>query len=363
MTMSAPLKIAVAMSGGVDSSVAACLLKKDGHDVVGVTMCLGVAPAPGGKVKCCGAEEIEDARRVCLALGIRHYVLDFGSALEQFVIRPFVEEYRNGRTPNPCVACNRAIKFGALLDKVVAMGFDRLATGHYAGIAMQEGGYRLCRAKDTRKDQTYFLWGMPRAALARVVFPLADLAKAEVRALAARERLPIQDKPESQDICFMSAGGIGEFLADRGVELAPGDIVNPSGAVIGRHHGFAAYTIGQRSGLGIAAPTPRYVLALDAARNRIVAGERNLLLSGGLFAEEVNLLTDELPQRVLVKIRHAHTPAPATVALADGRLNVRFDKPQEAVTPGQSVVLYDQSTVLAGGVIREALKPDGAHSI
>lgn len=351
------------MSGGVDSAVAACLLKKHGHDVIGVTMCLGVAPAPGGKVKCCGAEEIEDARRVCMALGIRHYVLDFGSALEQFVIQPFVEEYRNGRTPNPCVTCNRAIKFGALLDKVVAMGFDRLATGHYAGIAMQEGVYRLRRAKDTRKDQTYFLWGMPRAALARVVFPLADLTKAEVRTLAARERLPVKDKPESQDICFMSAGGIAEFLADHGVELTEGDIVDRSGTVLGRHRGFAAYTIGQRSGLGIAAPKPLYVLALDAAHNRIVAGERDLLLSGGLIAEEVNLLTDDLPRRVLAKIRHAHTPVPAVAVLADGRLTVRFDTPQEAVTPGQSVVLYDQTAVLAGGVIREAVSLDDARSI
>jgi tRNA-specific 2-thiouridylase len=346
-------KVAVAMSGGVDSAVAALLLKESDHEVVGLTMCLGVAPAPGGPVKCCGPQEIEDARSVCHALGIRHYVVDFAADLEEKVIRPFVEEYCRGRTPNPCVACNRWIKFGSLLEKALAWGFDGIATGHYAAIEENNGRYRLKIPKDRRKDQTYFLHAMPKWALAKVLFPLAEYAKDEVRGIAERAGLPFFDKPESQDICFIPAEGHRAFLRSRGVEVEPGEIVDRRGRVIGRHEGIACYTIGQRTGLGIASPTPLYVTAIDAARNRLVVGEKRELLSGGLAAGQVNCLVDAFPEEAWAKIRYAHRAARCRISQNGGRLVVRFAEPQEAVSPGQSVVLYDDGTVLGGGTIEE----------
>ena len=267
-------KVAVAMSGGVDSAVAALLLKESGHEVVGVTMCLGVVPAEGGRAKCCGPREIEDARRVCQALGIRHYVVDFAADLEEKVIRPFVAEYCRGRTPNPCVACNRSIKFGSLLEKALAWGFDGIATGHYAGIEEENGRYRLKIPKDRRKDQTYFLHAIPKEALAKVLFPLAGYTKDEVRGIAERAGLPVFDKPESQDICFIPAEGHGAFLRSRGAGIEPGEIVDREGRVLGRHRGIACYTIGQRGGLGISSPAPLYVLAIDAATKPPGRGRR-----------------------------------------------------------------------------------------
>ncbi|MBU1966378.1 MAG: tRNA 2-thiouridine(34) synthase MnmA, partial [Proteobacteria bacterium] len=249
-------KVAVAMSGGVDSAVAALLLKESGHETVGVTMCLGVTPAEGGPVRCCGAREIEDAGSVCRALGIRHYVVDFAADLEEKVIEPFVAEYLRGRTPNPCVACNRWLKFGSLLSKALAWGFDGLATGHYAAIETGDGGCLLKRPKDRRKDQTYFLHAIPRETLAKVLFPLAGYTKDEVRAIAERVGLPVFDKRESQDVCFMPAEGHGAFLRSRGAGVEPGEIVNLEGRVLGRHEGIACYTIGQRGGLRVSSPAP-----------------------------------------------------------------------------------------------------------
>ncbi|MHB8908156.1 MAG: tRNA 2-thiouridine(34) synthase MnmA [Syntrophales bacterium] len=346
-------KVAVAMSGGVDSAVAALLLKDGGHEVVGVTMCLGVAPAEGGRAKCCGPKEIEDAARVCRALGIRHYVIDFAADLEEKVIRPFVEEYCRGRTPNPCVACNRSIKFGSLLAKAIAWGFDGLATGHYAGIEEGEGAYRLKIPKDRRKDQTYFLSAVPREVLARVLFPLAELAKDEVRGIAERAGLPVYDKPESQDICFIPAEGHETFLKSRGVPVEPGEIVDQAGRVLGRHRGIACYTIGQRGGLGISSPAPLYVLAIDAAINRLIVGPKRDLRSEGLIADQVNRLVDAFPGEAWAKIRYAHKAARCSISFDGESLTVRFAEPQEAVSPGQSVVLYDEGTVLGGGIIKE----------
>lgn len=346
-------KVAVAMSGGVDSAVAALLIKESGHEAVGVTMCLGAATAEGGRVKCCGPQEIEDARSVCRALGIRHYVVDFAADLEEKVIRPFVEEYCRGRTPNPCVACNRWIKFGALLEKALAWGFDGFATGHYAAIEEHNGGTLLRIPKDRRKDQTYFLHAVPKGALAKVRFPLAGYTKDEVRGIAKSSGLPLFDKPESQDICFIPAEGHGAFLRSRGVGVEPGEIVDRRGRVIGRHEGIACYTIGQRTGLGIASPTPLYVTAIDAVRNRLVVGEKGALLSEGLTADQVNCLVDVFPQEAWAKIRYAHRAARCRVSQQGDRLTVRFAEPQEAVSPGQSVVLYNDGTVLGGGIIRE----------
>jgi tRNA-uridine 2-sulfurtransferase len=346
-------KVAVAVSGGVDSAVAALLLRDSGLEVVGVTMCLGVAPAEGGRAKCCGPREIEDAGRVCRALGIRHYVVDFAEDLEEKVIRPFVREYCRGRTPNPCVACNRFIKFGSLLAKASAWGFDGIATGHYAGIAVENGEYRLIRPKDLRKDQTYFLHAMPKEALTRVLFPLAAYSKDEVRGMAQRAGLPVHDKPESQDICFIPAEGHEAFLRGRAARIEPGEIVNREGQVLGRHRGIACYTIGQRGGLGISSPAPLYVLAIDAAQNRLVVGEKCELRSDGLAADQINLLVDSFPEEAWAKIRYAHRAAPCRISCDGDRLTVRFTEPQEAVAPGQSVVLYDRATVLGGGIIKE----------
>jgi tRNA-uridine 2-sulfurtransferase len=346
-------KVAVAMSGGVDSAVAALLLKESGYEIVGVTMCLGVAPAEGGKAKCCGPRESEDAGRVCRTLGIGHYVVDFAADLEEKVIRPFVAEYRRGRTPNPCVACNRSIKFGSLLDRALSWGFDGIATGHYAAIEAENSAYRLKIPKDRRKDQTYFLHAVPREALAKVLFPLAGYTKDEVREIAGKAGLPVFDKPESQDICFMPAEGHGAFLQSRGAQIEPGEIVDGQGRIVGRHSGIACYTIGQRGGLGISSPKPLYVLAIDAVQNRLVVGPKGDLKSEGLIADQINCLVDAFPKEAWAKIRYAHRAARCRVSDRDGRLTIRFSEPQEAVAPGQSVVLYDGLIVLGGGIIQE----------
>lgn len=346
-------KVAVAMSGGVDSAVAALLLRNSGHEVVGVTMCLGVVPAAGEKAKCCGPREVEDARGVCEALGIRHCVVDFAAELEARVIAPFVAEYLRGRTPNPCVVCNRTLKFGSLLRKALAWGFDGLATGHYARIEREGARYLLKTPKDRRKDQTYFLHALPKEALPRLLFPLAGYTKDEVRAIATEARLPIYDKPESQDICFMPAKGHEAFLRSRAVPIEAGEIIDRAGMVLGRHRGIACYTIGQRAGLGISSPMPLYVLAIDAVQNRLVVGEKAELKSDGLIADQVNCLVDAFPEEAWAKIRYAHRPAKCRVFDRGERLTVRFSEPQEAVAPGQSVVLYDGSTVLGGGIIQE----------
>jgi tRNA-uridine 2-sulfurtransferase len=352
-------RVMVALSGGVDSAVAAYLLKDQGYEVVGVTMCLGVTVQDTGKIRCCGPREIEDARSVCQALGIGHYVLDFAPELQRFVIEPFVCEYSLGRTPNPCVECNRRIKFGVLLEKALSMGFDFLATGHYAVRERVNGTCLLKLPQDRKKDQTYFLAGIPREALEHIIFPLAGLTKDQVRAIAERENLPVSSKPDSQDICFIPTGGVGEFLKQR-IDESPGDIVDRNGNVFGRHRGIPFYTIGQRSGLGISRGKPQYVLSLDAALNRVVVGDRESLSTRGLVADSVNLFVDDLPEKVYGKIRYAHTPASCTVALVNEELFVLFDKAQEAITPGQTIVLYDNGTVLASGIIREAIEPDPA---
>jgi tRNA-specific 2-thiouridylase len=344
----------VALSGGVDSAVAASILKEQGFEVAGVTMCLGAGSMDTGNIRCCGPREIEDARAVCQALSMDHHVVDFASELERHVITPFVEEYRSGRTPNPCVECNRRIKFGVLLDMALSLGFDLLATGHYAAIGRKGQSTCLKRPADLKKDQTYFLAGVSGSSLERVVFPLADLTKDRVRALARDARLPVSSKPDSQDICFIPEGGIDEFLKGA-IPEEPGEIVDCSGRVLGRHRGIAFYTVGQRSGLGISTGRPQYVLSLDRAHNRITVGDRRRLLSRGLRADSVNVFVRDLPARAWGKIRYAHRPAQCTACLERGELDVRFDEPQEAVTPGQTVVLYGDDVVLASGIIREAI--------
>ncbi|HOC60438.1 MAG TPA: tRNA 2-thiouridine(34) synthase MnmA [Smithellaceae bacterium] len=347
-----PKKVLVAMSGGVDSSVAALLLKKEGYHVAGVTMCLGIA-AEEDSARCCGADAIDDARRVCDQLSIAHYVLDYADQLEEKVIAKFISEYQQGRTPNPCVDCNRHLKFSSLLNKTLGLGFDYLATGHYAAIERKDDRYLLKRPKDRKKDQTYFLYAIPYGKLEHILFPLASLTKEEVKDIAKKEALPVAEKPESQDICFVTQKNYQEFILKRAGAQLPGPIVDRQGKVLGRHRGIVFHTVGQRGGLGISHPTPLYVLSIDPIRNRIVVGEKKELLARGLFADDVNLLAQTWPDEVQAKIRYRKKEALCKVTAASGRLKVIFSEDQEAITPGQSVVFYDDDCVLGGGEIQE----------
>ena len=349
------MKVLVAMSGGVDSSVAAVLLKEKGYDLAGVTMCLGIAEDGAGEAKCCGADAVGDARRVCDAIGIPHYVLDFAAAMEEKVIGRFIAEYRRGRTPNPCVDCNAHLKFGLLLDQARAMGFDYLATGHYALLASDSHGLQMKKPVDRRKDQTYFLYPIGRAALDAVLFPLGALTKEDVRRIAAEAGLPVAGKAESQDICFVGRKDLPSFFERRGCEAAPGEIVDRAGHVLGTHRGIVYYTIGQRGGLGISHPTPLYVLEIDAAANRIVVGGKDDLRSCGLVAASLVCLQDRWPERAAAKIRYRKREVDCRLETKDDKLLVLFDEQQEAVTPGQSVVIYEGDTVVGGGIIQGAI--------
>ena len=343
------------MSGGIDSSVSAWILVNEGYEVEGITMCLGMSTGDDQK-KCCGPREIDDARKVCTALGIKHFVLDFSRDLETQVIGDFLSEYAQGRTPNPCIECNRHIKFGTLLKKARMLGFDYLATGHYAGIMERDGIFSLRRPRDRRKDQTYFLYCIERQALRHCLFPLADYTKDDVRAFARKLRLPVAEKPESQDICFIPEKGLHAFLEAGLPDAIPGDIVDTSGRVLGRHKGICFYTIGQRQGLGVSAKNPLYVTALDAVRQRVVVGDKNCLKAAGLVAGSINMLSDDVPQQASAKIRYGHKAEPCSFMVSGDELKVFFHEPQEAVTPGQSVVLYDGDVVLGGGIIEKVIE-------
>lgn len=347
-------KVLAAMSGGVDSSVAAMLLKKEGYDVAGVTMCLGIA-AKNDSAGCCGAEAIDDAKNVCDRLEIPHYVFDYAAQLEENVVAKFIREYEKGRTPNPCVECNRHLKFDNLLNKARGLGFDFLATGHYAAIEKNEEQYFLKRPKDKKKDQTYFLYPIPRENLGSLLFPLAFLTKDEVRDLAKKNSLPVAEKPESQDICFVTQKNYQQFLLERGLAFQPGPIVDKRGRILGQHRGILFYTIGQRGGLGISHKTPLYVVSIDPGKNRIVAGEKEDLLARGLMAGDVNMLVKSWPRQVYAKIRYRKKEALCEVTAVNDRLRVIFSEEQEAITPGQSVVFYDHDRVLGGGEIEEVL--------
>jgi tRNA-specific 2-thiouridylase len=346
-----PGKVMVAMSGGVDSSVAALLLQRDGYEVSGITMCIASESVGGGR-KCCSPEDITDARRVCRKLGIEHHVLSMSGEMEKWVIGPFVEEYRKGRTPNPCILCNEHIKFRVLVDSLAASGMDFLATGHYAKITDEGGVPALARPVDRTKDQTYFLYSVERARLGKVLFPLGYLTKEEVRNIASDAGLEVSAKPESQDVCFWPEGGGAAFFESRGLESSPGDIVSVNGELLGRHAGIFNFTVGQRRGLGISAPEPLYVISIDPETNTIVAGEEQHLFSDRLIAKPVNFLPGETGGRVEGKIRYGHGPEPCEFSIKADTLEVRFDASQRAVTPGQSVVLYRGDVVIGGGLIR-----------
>ncbi len=354
-------KWAVAMSGGVDSSVAAALLAAEGHEVIGLTMNLWPEwlPEPDDAFKaCCGVTAIGDARAVAQRLGIRHYVLNMREEFEQAVIGYFVDEYARGRTPNPCIACNQSIKFSLLLGKMTALGLDGIATGHYARVSDDPatGRRALLRGRDAAKDQSYVLYGLTQDQLRRLRLPVGEYAKAEVRALARAYDLPVADKPDSQEICFVPRGSYADVVARfRPEALQPGPIVDTSGRPVGTHQGIARYTVGQRRGLGLATGTPLYVVAVDPGRNTVVVGGEHDLLCRELVASGMNWIAQApaIPLRVTARVRHAARDVPATVhpSPVPGDAVVRFDEPQRAAAPGQAVTLYDGERVLGGGLI------------
>jgi tRNA-specific 2-thiouridylase len=363
--------VAVAMSGGVDSSAVAALLQQQGRNVVGLTMQLWnqrrlpeLQRDGPAQHRCCSLDDVYDAKAVAQHLNFPHYVVNFEEQFEARVVRPFVDQYLAGRTPIACTNCNTDVKFEPLLRMARQIGAERLATGHYARIRKNDatGRWELLRARDESKDQTYFLWGLSQEQLSRSDFPLGELTKEEVRALARRASLPVAEKPESMELCFVPTGNYVQFIQaysrERGISLerGQGEIVNESGEVIGHHDGIHNFTVGQRKGLGFTAGKPLYVLSIDPEKNRVVVGEDDALRTSSFEIEDVNWVSSEKPPapvRAFVKIRHKHAPAPANVeALATNLARITFDSPQRAITPGQAAVFYDAEMVLGGGWIR-----------
>jgi len=342
------------MSGGVDSSLAAALLKEAGYEVIGVTMQIWPSDkqAFGG---CCGLEAIEAAKRVAHKLGIPHYVMNFRDIFAQRVIADFCEEYSLGRTPNPCIRCNQYVKFDALLKRTEELDADFIATGHYARIEQSPNGYRLLKAVDPTKDQTYFLYTLRQRELQHLLLPLGNLHKVETRRLAAERGLPTADRRESQDICFIPDNDYRSFIAKH-IATKSGDIVDTEGEVLGEHHGLAQYTVGQRHGLGLASNERLYVLRLDVAHNRLVVGTEDQLVSDSLFATELSWVSEKAPQapiNITAKIRYQSPEAAAELHLDDGVAEVNFHQPQKAIAPGQAVVFYQGDAVLGGGIIED----------
>lgn len=343
------------MSGGVDSSTAAFLLKDAGYEVVGVTLCFGIRDTPDSQVRCCGSQAVEDAKAVCRVLGVPHFVMDFSEILQKTVIQNFVEEYSRGRTPNPCVVCNRELKFGELLCRAQALGFDYLATGHYASLESRDGEFFLKKAKDPTKDQTYFLYALRREDLPKLLFPLGGYTKSEVRQIACQANLPVYDKDESQDICFIPDNDYKKFLSTK-LSPLPGLIVDQKGIVLGKHKGICFYTVGQREGLRIRAKKPLYVLAIDSEKNQIVVGEKDALPAQGLLARSLHVLVTAIPEQLTAKIRYRHPEVQCTMRYSGQEVFVDFVEPQNAVAPGQSVVLFQGEIVIGGGVIEKAVR-------
>jgi tRNA-specific 2-thiouridylase len=378
------MKIAVAMSGGVDSSAAAAILKEQGHELVGFTMQLwnqnrGISVNENGESlpsRCCSLDDVYDARRVAEELGFPFYVLNLEREFERDVVQPFVTSYLNGETPIPCVACNSRLKFASLDRLALSLGCEKVATGHYARVEFDPATnrYRLLRGCDPQKDQSYFLWELTQDQLSRSMFPLGEMSKPDARQAARRNELAVAEKSESQEICFVPdgdyAGFIDRYLAKEDqVDRLPGagEIVSTSGELIGEHAGIHRYTIGQRRGIGISSAQPLYVTAIDSEMNRIVVGGQDELEGDDFTAAGVNWIAFENPTervRAAVRVRYRHTAAPATIIpLPDHRVRVKFDEPQRAITPGQATVFYDGDEVIGGGWIVKWSSSDSLNMI
>ena len=336
------------MSGGVDSSLTAAFLLEKNFEVFGVTMLLSD-----------DEKNIYDARRVCEHLSIKHYVADFRNIFRANVEDYFVAEYLRGKTPNPCVRCNKKIKFGALFDLAEDLGADFLATGHYARITFEDGRFKLKKAVDIKKDQSYVLYNLTLEKLSKILLPLGEFSKVETRRLAAEKNLPVAHKPDSQEICFIPNDDYKSFIANRepsAQALKSGAIVDSSGKILGSHNGVANYTIGQRKGLGIAAPQPLYVTKLDVDNKKVVVDTNEKLFSYSLIAGDVHwIYKPQLPKVLTAKIRYGAKVSACNVAEAENYLSVTFTEPQRAITPGQSIVFYDGDEVLGGAIINEVM--------
>lgn len=344
------MRVAVAMSGGVDSSVAAALLKQAGDDVFGVHMRLWPDPDR--------AQTIADLEHTCQILDIPFYELDLEREFRSLVVDYFCREYGLGRTPNPCIRCNQHIKFDALLEKVIELGADFLATGHYARIEHSADGYRLLKAADRSRDQSYFLYVLGQRELKRLLLPIGNLCKSEVRRLAAELGLPVSNRRDSQDVCFIPDNDYRSFLSGR-IPLREGEIVDITGKVLGRHNGLAQYTVGQRHRLGLNSNKQLYVLKLEAENSRLVVGSKDQLLNNSLTASRLSWVSGEMvkgPVTVAAKVRYKAPEVAAELYPGDGGTEVRFLKPQSAITPGQSVVFYQGDEVLGGGIIDAVLR-------
>jgi len=349
-------RVVVAMSGGVDSSVAALLLQEAGYDVVGVTMRLFTADNADTlsvyTKGCCTLEDVDDARRVCQIIGAPHYLLNFEREFQEHVIDYFCQEYERGRTPHPCLACNEKIKFSFLLERALGLDADYVATGHYARVVQRDGGYRLLKGVDVSKDQSYALYTLRQQELSRVLLPVGSYAKTEIREIARQGGLPVADKQDSQEICFIPSGDYRAFLAER-VQPKPGNIVDSDGRVLGSHTGVHNFTIGQRKGLGVFGPMPLYVVGIRANRNEVVVGGAQELLQTALYASSVSFPNGSLdgPTEVTAKIRYKASESPATLTPSGDGVVIRFHQPQRAITPGQAVAFYQGEELLGGGII------------
>lgn len=356
-------RVVVAMSGGVDSSTTAWLLRERGYEVIGATMCIGTMDrTQGAPARCCSLADIEDARRVALQLGIPFYVFHLREEFERDVIQYFCDEYAKGRTPNPCILCNAKIKFGSFLKKALELDADFIATGHYARLDFDEriGRSFLRRGVDRKKDQSYVLFSLGQEQLHRTLFPLGEYRKEEVRRRALELGLQVHDKPESQEVCFIHDRSYHPFLQERLKEsIEPGPIINRKGCVLGRHKGIPFYTIGQRRGLRLAKGKPLYVIGIDRERNTVIVGEGEEVYRDTLIVDSINWI---VPQKMApsfstqVKIRYNHPGSEAIVSpKGNEELKVKFNSPQKAITPGQAAVLYDGEMVLGGGWIKEVI--------
>ena len=351
------MRIVVAMSGGVDSSVAAALLAEQGHDVIGLSMQLYDQRGEHAFGSCCTLDDLHDARRVASALGFPHYIVNFEHRFQETVVSNFVREYASGRTPLPCAHCNSDLKFSTLVDRARGLGAEQVATGHYARVERRaDGRWLLMRGADPDKDQSYFLSSLTQEQLARARFPVGELTKPEVREQARRLGLQVAEKADSQEICFVPDGDYAAFVAARDPDVQrPGVIVNEQGRTLGTHGGVHRFTVGQRKGLGVSAPSPLYVLHIDADAGQVTVGPRSALERTTLTASDVNWIAFDAPdewQMLSAQIRHRHAAAQGRVrALPDNRAEVVFDTPQPAITPGQAVVFYDGAVVVGGGWI------------